>query len=58
MKPLKLKLHLETKHMEMKNKPEEYFRRKLNEVHIQQKSFVNTTGGSSKALLASHCHTE
>jgi hypothetical protein len=26
----------------MKNKPEEYFHRKLNEIHIQQKSFVNT----------------
>jgi hypothetical protein len=37
MKPLKLKRHLETKHSEMKNKPEEYLRRKLDEIRIQQK---------------------
>jgi hypothetical protein len=53
MKPNKLKRHLETKHSEMKNKPEEYFRRELDQVRIKQKSFVNTTTVSSKALLAS-----
>jgi hypothetical protein len=54
MKPNKLKRHLETKHSEMEHKPQEYFRRKLDDVRIQQKSFVNTTTISSKALLASH----
>jgi hypothetical protein len=37
MKPNKLKRHLETKHSQMKNKPQEYFRRKLDQVRIQQK---------------------
>jgi hypothetical protein len=54
MKPNKLKWHLETKHSEMKNKPQEYFRRKLDDVHIQQKPFVNTTTILSKTLLASY----
>jgi hypothetical protein len=54
MQPSKLKLRLETKHSEMKNKPGEYFLRKLNEIRIQQKSFVNVTTGSSEALLASY----
>jgi hypothetical protein len=30
--PNKLKRHLETKHSEMENKPEKYFRRKLDEI--------------------------
>jgi hypothetical protein len=50
MKPNKLKQRLETKHSEMKNKPQEYFRRKLDDIRIQQKSFV-TTNISSKALF-------
>jgi hypothetical protein len=54
MKPNKLKRHLETKHSKMKNKPQEYFHRKLDDVRIQQMSFVNTTTISSKALLASY----
>jgi hypothetical protein len=54
MKPNKLKWHLETKHSEMKNKPEEYFCRKLDDVRIQQKSFVSTTTISSKALFATY----
>jgi hypothetical protein len=54
MKPNKLKWHLETKHSEMKNKPQEYFRRKLDDVRIQQKSFVNTTTISFKALFATY----
>jgi hypothetical protein len=54
MKPNKLKRYLETKHSEMKNKPQEYFRRKLDDVRFQQKSFVSTTTISSKALLASY----
>jgi hypothetical protein len=37
----------------MKNKPQEYFHRKLDDVRIQQMSFVNTTTISSKALLVS-----
>jgi hypothetical protein len=32
MKPNKLKQHLETKHSEMRNKPEKYFHRKLDEI--------------------------
>jgi hypothetical protein len=51
---MKLKRHLETKHSEMKNKPEEYFSRKLDCIRIQQKSFLNTTSRSSEALLASY----
>jgi hypothetical protein len=54
MQPNKLKRCLETKHSEMKNKPEEYFPRKLDEIRIQQKSFVNITTVSSEALLASY----
>jgi hypothetical protein len=53
MKPNKLKWHLETKRSEMKNKHQEYIRRKLDDVRIQQKSFDDTTTISSKALLAS-----
>jgi hypothetical protein len=49
MRPNKPKWHFETKHSEMKNKPEEYFHRKLDKICIQQKSFVNTTTVSSKA---------
>jgi hypothetical protein len=54
MKPNNLKRHLETKHSEMKNKPQEYFRRKLYEIRIQQRSFVNTTTVSSEVLLTSY----
>jgi hypothetical protein len=54
MKPNELKRHLETKHSEMKNKPQEFFRGKLDDVRIQQKSFVNTRTVSSKALLVSY----
>jgi hypothetical protein len=42
------------KRSEMKNKPKEYFHRKLHEIQIQQKSFINTTTVSSKALLSSY----
>jgi hypothetical protein len=52
MKPNKLKWHLETKHSEMKNKPKEYIGRKLDEIHIRQRSFINTTTGLAEALLA------
>jgi hypothetical protein len=54
MKPNKLKRHLKTQHSEMKNKPEEYFRRKFDEIRIQQRNSVNTTTVSSKALLVSY----
>jgi hypothetical protein len=37
MKPNKLERHLETKHSEMKNRTEEYFHRKLDEIRVQQK---------------------
>jgi hypothetical protein len=54
MKPNKLKRNLETKHSELKNKPEEYFRIKLDEIRIQQKRFVNTITVLSKSVLASY----
>jgi hypothetical protein len=54
MKSNKLKRNLETKHSEMKNKPEEYFHRKRDQICIQQKSFVNNTTVSSRALFASY----
>jgi hypothetical protein len=54
VKQNKPKRHLETKHSEMKNKPEEYSHRKLDEICIQQKSFVNTATVTSKPLLASY----
>jgi hypothetical protein len=38
----------------MKNKPQKYFHGKLDDARIQQKSFVNTTTISFKALLASY----
>jgi hypothetical protein len=40
MTPNKLKRHLKTKHSKTKNKPEESCHRKLDEISIQQKSFV------------------
>jgi hypothetical protein len=38
----------------MKKNPEEYFHTKLDEIRIQQTSFVDTTTVSSKAPLASY----
>jgi hypothetical protein len=52
MQPSKLKRHLETKQSEIKKKLPKHFRRKLDEIHVEQKSFVNATAVSSKALLA------
>jgi hypothetical protein len=43
-----------SKHSEMKNRLEEYFCRKPDEICIQQKSFFNITAVSSKALAASY----
>jgi hypothetical protein len=54
VKPHKLKRHVETKHSEMKSKPQEYFHRKPDETRTKQKCFVNTTAGSSDALLATY----
>jgi hypothetical protein len=54
MKPNKLKRYLEMKNSEMRNQLEKWFRRKLDEIRIQQKRFVNTATVSSKALLASY----
>jgi hypothetical protein len=54
MKKNKPKRDLEIKHSELKNKIKEYFHRKLNEIHIQQKRFVNTNAVLSKALLPSY----
>jgi hypothetical protein len=48
IKPNKLK------HSEMKNKLKEHLHRKLDDIRIQQKSFVNTITESSKTLLASN----
>jgi hypothetical protein len=54
MKPNKLKRHPETKHSEIENKPEVYFRRKFDEFRFQQMNDVNNTTMSSKALLTSY----
>jgi hypothetical protein len=35
-------------------KPEKYFCRKLDEIHIQQKNCINATAVSSKTLSASY----
>jgi hypothetical protein len=49
-----MKRHLQRKHPEMKNKPEEYLHRKLDEIRTQQNTFVNTTTVSSKSLSATY----
>jgi hypothetical protein len=51
MKPNKLKRQLGRKHSELKKK---YFLRKFDENLIQQKSFVNTTTVSTKAMSTSY----
>lgn len=53
MKPNKL-IHLNTKHGELANKPNELFNRKLNSVKSAKIVFFNVTSITSKALLASY----
>ncbi len=52
MKPCKLKRHLETKHAGIKNKPAEYFKRKLDGLHQQQATIsVHSTVSVPEATL-------
>uniref|UniRef100_A0A8C1WTV5 Uncharacterized protein n=1 Tax=Cyprinus carpio TaxID=7962 RepID=A0A8C1WTV5_CYPCA len=50
MKPSKLKRHLETKHAGIKNKPAEYFNRKLDGLH-QQQAIISVHSTVSKQCL-------
>ncbi len=54
MKPCKLKRHLETKHAGIKNKPAEYFKRKLDRLHQQQATISVHSTVSKQCLEASY----
>ncbi|XP_063766181.1 zinc finger BED domain-containing protein 5-like [Eleginops maclovinus] len=54
LKPSKLKRHLETTHPEHKDKPADFFQRKLNNCRIQQTSFVKSASVPANAQLASY----
>ncbi|XP_058617525.1 zinc finger BED domain-containing protein 5-like [Onychostoma macrolepis] len=54
MKPCKLKRHLETKHAGIKNKPAEYFKRKLDGLHQQQATISVHSTVSKQCLQASY----
>ncbi len=54
MKPCKLKRHLETKHAGIKNKPAEYFKRKLDGLHQQQATISVHSTVSKQCLEASY----
>lgn len=54
MKPSKLLRHLNSKHPDKKDKPVEFFERKLNVLHKQQDTFQLATTTNEKALLASY----
>ena len=49
MKPCKLKRHLETKHADLKDRPADYYKRKLDGLHQQQSTTV-----SKQSLEASY----
>ncbi|XP_022180962.1 zinc finger BED domain-containing protein 5-like [Myzus persicae] len=53
MKSNKLRRHLETKHVELVNKPKEFFARKCSSFQSTQQTFQKMTTVHSKALLAS-----
>ncbi|CAH1102132.1 unnamed protein product [Psylliodes chrysocephalus] len=53
MKPAKLKRHLETKHPQLKNKDESYFKRLATKLTTQQVDFQKYTTVNQKALQAS-----
>ncbi len=54
MKPCKLKRRLETKHAGIKNKPAEYFKRKLDGLHQQQATISVHSTVSKQCLEASY----
>ncbi|XP_053199112.1 zinc finger BED domain-containing protein 5-like [Scomber japonicus] len=54
MKPCKLKRHLETKHAAIKDKPADYFKRKLDGLHQQQASISVHSTVSKQCLEASY----
>lgn len=54
MKPSKMKRHLETKHSALKNKPDEFFQRKLLSLRSQQVNIKSHTDVSKNALKASY----
>ncbi|CAK1588276.1 unnamed protein product [Parnassius mnemosyne] len=53
MKPTKLKRHLETKHPQLKNKDESYFKRLATKLKSQQVDFQKHPTVNQKALQAS-----
>jgi hypothetical protein len=54
MKPSKMKRHLETKHSALKNKPVEFFQRKLLSLRSQQVNIKSHTDVSKNAIKASY----
>ncbi|XP_059366129.1 zinc finger BED domain-containing protein 5-like [Carassius carassius] len=54
LKPNKLKRHLETTHPEHKDKPVEFFRKKLTHCHAQQSRFTKAASLPANAQLASY----
>ncbi|XP_074115745.1 protein FAM200B-like [Cotesia typhae] len=54
MKPSKLTRHLHTKHPNEKNKPVEFFERKLQALQHQKSGIVQMSNLNEKALLASY----
>ena len=54
MKPCKLKRHLETKHAGLKDKPADYFKRKLDGLHQQQSTITIHSIVSKQSLEASY----
>lgn len=54
MKPSKMKRHLETKHSALKDKPVEFFQRKLDNLKSQQVNIKHLCDVSKNALTASY----
>lgn len=54
MKPSKLKRHLETKHPASKDKPVEFFQRRLQELRASQKCLTASCSKQEQALRASY----
>ena len=54
MKPSKLKRHLETKHTSLKDKPVEYFQRRLQDLRTSQKCLTSSCSKQDQALRASY----
>lgn len=54
MKSCKLKRHLETKYVGLKDKPADYFKRKLDGIHQQQPTITIDSTASKKNLQTSY----